>query len=365
VKKLLALIIACLVAWNGYLTYMLLNINNQYQLIPNRTIVNQSVSKITTDLSVIVGECEHKVVMISTFANNNLIASGSGVIYQVEDKEVFIVTNNHVVENGSSFKIKFANGEEIEAHKVGGDALTDIAVLSAKPEDADPGFMTEPFRMGDSSLISVGEYVIAIGAPLGGDFQGSTTFGIISGKDRVIPVDLDGDGIEDWDSIVLQTDAAINPGNSGGALVNLAGELIGITSMKISNPAVEGMGFAIPINEVVSIVEQLKEFETVKRPRLGITGIGVSDLSNMEKNYYKVDLTLTGGVLVTSVLADSAAEQVGIRPGDVIIKIDTAQIIDYKQFRQELYKKEISQKISLEIYRDGQIKVFEVILPSN
>lgn len=364
-KKLLVIVIAVMIGWTGYLSYVIFNINSQNLMTSSRTVVNQSVSKITTDLTVLVAESERKVVMISTLNNNVMIASGSGVIYQIENDEVFIITNNHVVENGNTFRVKFANGEEIEAVKVGGDALTDIAVLSVKPEGVTPGFTVEPFKLGDSSLTSVGEYVIAIGSPLGGSFQGSTTFGIISGKDRVIPVDLNNDGVDDWDSIVLQTDAAINPGNSGGALVNLAGELIGITSMKINDPNIEGMGFAIPINEVTSIVEQLKEFEMVKRPRLGITGIGIYDMSNMEKNYYGVNLTLTSGVLVSGIIANSPAEQAGIKAGDVITKMDGVSIIDYKQFRQELYKKEINQKITVEIYRDGQVRVFEATLSSN
>ena len=359
-KKLSTLFMAVLLVWNIFLTYQWYhlqknaNSNNQ-----EKTVIDQTVSKITTDLTKIIENSEAKVVSVSNYRNNNLVATGSGVIYQTNGEEVLVVTNYHVVENGTSFKVRFASGEQLDAERVGFDLLTDIAVLRIRPE-----FTVTPFKMGDSSLTSVGEYVIAIGSPLGVEFQGSATFGIISGKDRLIAVDLNNDGVDDWDSILLQTDAAINPGNSGGALVNLAGELIGITSMKMSNYNVEGMGFAIPINEVVSIVEQIKENGSVKRPLLGISAIGVSDMTNYEKNYYRIDLSINQGILVTSVAAGSAADKAGIKVGDIIIKMDDVGINTFKQFRIELYKKNINQKISVEIKRGNQNLTFDAVLTS-
>lgn len=358
-KKLTGVMIALLICWNALLTYAYYYKSNTTGIIANRPIVDHSVSRITSDLTKLIAICEPQVVGISTYRNNDLTSTGSGVIYQVSGEEVLIVTNNHVIEYGNNFKIRFANGEQREAFRIGADILTDIAVLSVNTD-----FEVKPFKIGDSALTTVGEYVVAIGSPLGLEFQGTATFGIISGKDRVIPIDLSNNGIPDWDSIVLQTDAAINPGNSGGALVNLAGELIGITSMKISSYDVEGMGFAIPINEIVSIVEQIKEYGVVKRPLLGVSGIGVSSMSNMEKNYYNIDLSLNSGIYISNVAEKSAAEKAGIKIGDIITKMDNVIITDYKQFRVELYKKSINQKITIEVLRDNQKRTFEAILAS-
>jgi len=359
-KKIGAFLIALLLIWNGFLTYQLYYLNKKTTTTTtDKTVVDLTVAKITSDLTKLVEVCEPKVVAVSTYRGINLVSTGSGVVYQSDENEVLIVTNFHVVENGTSFKVRFANNEQVEATRVGYDILTDIAVLSVKTE-----FTVEPFKMGDSSLISVGEYVVAMGSPLGLEFQGTATFGIISGKDRIIPVDLNKDGIDDWDSIVMQTDAAINRGNSGGALVNMAGELIGITSMKISSYDVEGMGFAIPVNEVIPIVEQIKEFNTVKRPMLGISGVGISDMSNMDKNYYNIDLSITQGILVTSVSVGSAAEKAGIKVGDIITKMDNISMINFKQFRVELYKKTINQKISIEIQRKENKFIVEAVLTS-
>lgn len=353
-KKLTGVVLAILLIWNVFLTVQVLS---KSDIGSNRQIVNQSVSKITTDLTKLVESSQTKVVGVSTYRNNNLIGTGSGVVYYSDGSSVTIVTNNHVIEKGSIFKVTFANGEELEAKKIGTDLVSDIAVLKV-----DIDFSIASFKLGDSSLVSVGEYVIAIGSPLGLNFQGTTTFGIISGKDRLIPVDLDGNGYEDWDSIVLQTDAAINPGNSGGALVNLAGELIGITSMKIADSDVEGMGFAIPINEVISIVSQIQENGKVIRPILGVSGYGISDLSNIEKSYLEIDLASNVGVYIYLVGKASAAEKAGIKEGDIIIKFAGVDIRDYKQFRQELYKKNVNDKVSIVILRGGQTLTLEAVL---
>ncbi len=180
--------------------------------------------------------------------------TGSGVVYKIENGEAYIVTNHHVIENAEKLEVTLADGSKKEATLIGSDIWTDLAVIKV---DAD-GIETVA-NFGDSEVLKQGETVIAIGNPLGLDFYGSVTVGVISGTNRAVPVDLNGDGTEDWQSEVLQTDAAINGGNSGGALVNLNGDLIGINSMKIASESVEGLGFAIPINTVIPIIQQLEE----------------------------------------------------------------------------------------------------------
>src|SRR5690606_38956611 len=180
--------------------------------------------------------------------------TGSGVIYKSEGDTAYVVTNHHVVDGASGIEVTLADGTKVEAQVVGSDIWTDLAVLEMSNNK-----VQDVVELGDSDALKRGEAVIAIGNPLGLEFSGSVTSGVVSGTDRAVPVDLDGDGQEDWQAEVLQTDAAINPGNSGGALVNLAGQLIGINSMKIATSAVEGIGFSIPINSAMPVINSIEE----------------------------------------------------------------------------------------------------------
>lgn len=359
-KKIMVAMIALLVGWNIFLTYQLMVSPSSSTSGGSTTVTNQQVSNITTDLTELAENADDKVVGIVTKVNGQEYATGSGIVYAVDNDEVTIVTNHHVIDGGTGYTVVFANGEQIDGTLVGSDELTDLAVLKVSVD-----FDVTAFSLADSSLAKTGEYVLAIGSPLGIEYQGTTTFGIISAVDRSIAVDLNSDGIEDWDAIVLQTDAAINPGNSGGALVNQAGELIGITSMKItgtSGSSVEGMGFAIPSNEVVSIVTQIIENGEVKRPLIGISGVGVSELSTREKSYFGISLDLESGVFVSSVSEGGAAEKAGLKAGDIITKLDDVTIDSFKQFRSELYQKNIDDKVVIEVLREGETITVEAVL---
>ena len=208
-----------------------------------------------------------------------------------------------LVEDAKSVEVTLADGTKAEANIVGGDIWTDLAVL-----EIDDTGVEAVIEFGDSDVLKQGETVIAIGNPLGLDFYGSVTTGVVSGKDRAIPVDLNGDGVEDWQAEVLQTDAAINPGNSGGALINLAGQLVGINSMKISESTVEGIGLAIPVNSAIPIIEDLEQNGKVNRPSMGITLI---DLTNVpafhQKETLKLPEEVTTGVVVDEVVRNSPA----------------------------------------------------------
>ncbi len=166
-------------------------------------------------------------------------------------------------------------------------------------------------KCGDSSKLETGETVLAIGSPLGIEYAGTVTQGIVSGIDRTVSVDLNDDGQEDWDMNVIQTDAAINPGNSGGALVNAAGELVGITSMKLADTSVEGMGFALPINDVITSVEQIISNGKVTRPLIGISGFSLSGYSSYQLRYYRIDTDLTDGIYVSRVTSGGPASKAG------------------------------------------------------
>ena len=206
--------------------------------------------------------------------------TGSGVIYKKQGDKAYIVTNHHVVEGAEELEITFDDGRKTEGKLVGSDMWTDLAVI-----EIDAKLVKTVVEFGDSDALKRGETVIAIGNPLGLGFSGSVTVGVVSGKDRSIPIDFDENGTVDWYADVLQTDAAINPGNSGGALINLAGQLIGINSMKISEATVEGIGLAIPINLAIPIIEQLEKHGEVNRPTMGVTllDLQASRHNNSEK----------------------------------------------------------------------------------
>ncbi|MGB3102503.1 MAG: trypsin-like peptidase domain-containing protein, partial [Psychrobacillus psychrotolerans] len=219
--------------------------------------------------------------------------TGSGVIYKKENGKAYVITNYHVIEDAKSVEVTLADGSKAEASIVGGDIWSDLAVL-----EIDDTGVEAVIEFGDSDILKQGETVIAIGNPLGLDFYGSVTTGVVSGKDRAIPVDLNGDGLEDWQSEVLQTDAAINPGNSGGALINLAGQLIGINSMKISESTVEGIGLAIPVNTAIPIIEDLEQNGKVNRPSMGITLIDLTNVPAVhQKETLKLPAEVTTGVV--------------------------------------------------------------------
>jgi serine protease Do len=204
----------------------------------------------------------------------------------------------------------------------------------------------------------MGEPVIAIGNPLGATFSGSVTQGIISGLKRTIPVDINQDGLIDWNAEVLQTDAAINPGNSGGALINIAGQLIGINSMKIAQNAVEGIGLSIPINSARPIIDDLEKFGTVKRPYMGVDLKSVSEIpAYYQEEALKLPRNINYGVALRQVIPNSPAAQAGMKELDVIVEMDGEKINDVIDLRKHLYqKKKIGEQMKIKYYRSGKLK---------
>ena len=308
----------------------------------------------TTD---VIEKVNSSVVGVLVYANGTASGSGSGVVYRVDGKTAYIITNAHVVSGATDVQVVFSNKESVNATIVGSDTYSDIAVLKLTAD-----FDMTAIKCGDSSLLDQGETVLAIGSPLGIEYAGTVTQGIVSGIDRTVSVDLNDDGQEDWDMNVIQTDAAINPGNSGGALVNMAGELVGITSMKLSNTSVEGMGFALPINDVITSVEQIIENGKVTRPQIGISGVSLSGYSSYQLRYYRINTDLTDGIYVSRVTSGGAASKAGIQEGDIIVKFDGKEVTTYKSFLTELYSKEPGDKVSVVVNRNGTEKTIEVTL---
>lgn len=344
-NKLLYVLVGALIISNIYLFTL---VNKEETPSYKEPTVRNVATNIESNITEVAEETQNKVVSVFTFKGQQQSGSGSGVVYKNEEGVIKIVTNHHVIEGGTNYIIRFADGQEIEADLLGSDVYTDLALLQVKAD-----LEIEPFIIGDSGLSKVGEFVIAIGSPLGVEFENSVTFGIISGKNRIVPVDLNNDGVTDWDMQVLQTDAAINPGNSGGALVNMAGELIGINSLKFSSNQVEGMGFSIPVNEMVPIIKQIEEKGKVDYPIIGISAISISDLNSFQKNRYNIDENLDKGVLIMEATSGGPAEKANLKGGDIITKFNNEEITSFKDFRRLLYTQRIGETVRLEILRDG------------
>ena len=288
-----------------------------------------------------------------------LVGTGSGVVYKVDGDTAYVVTNNHVIAGHDSLEVTLADGTQIEATEVGSDLLSDLAVLQISSES-----VTDVIEFANSDDTQVGSIAIAIGSPLDSStFASTVTQGIVSGLNRSLPIDTDGDGTEDWEMTLLQTDAAINPGNSGGALVNSNGQLIGINSSKIATSTVEGMGFAIPSNDVQQIIEQLEANGEVVRPVLGTTTVNLNYFA-LETRVQDLGLAedMTDGTVVVDVMANSSAAAAGVEQFDVITAINDEPVTDGQVLRQLLYKYQVGDTVTLTVIRGGEEQQVEVTL---
>ncbi|MCG8397121.1 S1C family serine protease [Bacillus atrophaeus] len=293
----------------------------------------------------------------SSSSSESESGTGSGVIFKKDNKKAYIITNNHVVEGANKLTVTLYNGKTETAKLVGSDAITDLAVLEISSDNVD-----KVASFGDSSQLRTGEKVIAIGNPLGQQFSGTVTQGIISGLDRTIDVDTTQGTVE---MNVLQTDAAINPGNSGGPLINSSGQVIGINSLKVSENGVESLGFAIPSNDVEPVVDELLANGKVERPFLGVQMV---DMSQVPQTYQENTLGLFGnqlskGAYVKEVQSNSPAAKAGIRSEDIIVKLNGQDVESSADIREILYKDlKVGDKTTIQVIRNGKTKTLNVSL---
>lgn len=275
--------------------------------------------------------------------------SGSGVILS---EDGYILTNNHVissadsssfyqVSDAKSIKVKiYGDDTEYSAEIIGTDSQTDLAVLKIDKTGLTPA------ELGDSSSVQIGEFVLAIGNPYNLDY--SVTAGIISALNREMTV-------ENTTYNVIQADCAINSGNSGGALVNSKGEVIGITTLKLAGDGIEGVSFAIPVNETVPIYKELIEKGKISRPFVGISGIDLDEATAIRNG-------LTKGIYVDSVVSGSGAEDAGIMAGDVIVSFDGKDVSTMDELNAIKNTKNIGDKIEIKLYRKSELKTFTITL---
>lgn len=284
--------------------------------------------------------------------------SGSGFVYKKDDKNGYILTNYHVVNGAKKIKVTFINGSEVEASIVGSDEYSDIAILKV-----DAKSILEVAELGSSSEVELGDTIFTIGAPLGKDYMGSVTKGILSGKNRMVGVQLSSGN---YLMEALQIDAAINSGNSGGALCNIKGQVIGVTSSKLIGDGVESMGFAIPIDTVNTIIADLEKGKTINRPYVGVQ---VADLNNSFGLQYYSNVQISSDVEFGAVIAyvekDKSASKAGLQVGDVIIEMDGKKIEDSSHFRYNLYQHKVGDKIKIKYYRKNKILETTISLTEN
>lgn len=279
---------------------------------------------------------------------------GSGVVYKKVGDSIFIITNAHVVGNKEQQKVTYGDNKAVTGKVLGTDKWSDIAVVKAKlTQDSD----VKAIKMGDSKNLIIGEPLVVVGNPLGTEFKGSVSKGIISGLNRHVPVDIDKDDHYDVLMDAFQMDAPVNPGNSGGAVVNRDGKLIGIASMKISMDNVEGMAFAVPVNQVQSISQQLEKKGKVNYPNTGVKIINTNDLDDVGKQSLNLPSKVDNGVVVGAVKPNGLADKSGLQKNDVIVKLDGKQVEDTLRYRQIIFSHKNDLKtLSAQIYRDGKLK---------
>ncbi|MEG6567482.1 trypsin-like peptidase domain-containing protein [Thermoanaerobacterium saccharolyticum] len=324
--------------------------NSNFNLIANiAKIVSPSVVGIDTSVSYTNGFGSALVPE----------GSGSGIII---DSQGYIVTNNHVVDGASKITVNLSDGRKFPAQLIGKDSKTDLAVLKINATNLIPA------KLGDSSKLEVGDLAVAIGNPLGESFAGTVTAGIISGLNRNLQSDYGPVNL-------IQTDAAINPGNSGGPLVNSNGEVVGITSVKLTSTGgsnaqdpfgmfqsqstpVEGMGFAIPINEAKPIIDDLIKHGYVERPMMGVS---VQEVTQQDAAQYNIPV----GLYIAQVQQGSGADEAGLQAGDVITAVDGTKVQTFDALQSIISKHKVGDTITVTFWRNGRTMSTKVKLMSS
>lgn len=291
--------------------------------------------------------------------SGNVISSGSGFVYSKDSKYGYILTNSHVVSGATTVQGVLSNNNTVELKVLGTDSYTDLAVLRMDAKD-----VLGVASIGKSSNVKVGNTVFTVGSPMGSNYSGTVTKGILSGKDRLIETSSSTDSYttESYIVKVMQTDAAISPGNSGGPLVDLAGDVIGINSLKLVDSSVEGMGFAIPIEDTMSYVDTLAQGKKVERPILGVQILDLTNKLLLQRYGINYDSSINEGIILVKVNGGYPASDAGLKNMDVVTKINGEKVTTTSQFKYELYKYSIGDTIEVTYVRNGKEKTTKIKL---
>ncbi len=369
-KKWGQLLVVILISFfSGVLgTFTTLQLSQKQNTNPtNTTTVSKTAVKNENSTTQAVDKVKDAVVSVITYSANSqnslfgstdtdtdtnteqVSSEGSGVIYKKEGNFAYLVTNTHVINGAKKVDIRLADGTKVPGEIVGSDTYSDIAVVKIAADK-----VTTVAEFGDSDQLTVGETAIAIGSPLGSEYANTVTQGIVSSLNRNVSLKSeDGQAIS---TKAIQTDTAINPGNSGGPLINIQGQVIGITSSKIATnggTSVEGLGFAIPSNDAINIINQLEKNGKVTRPALGIQMVNLSNLSSTDLQRLNVPSSVTSGVVVRSVITSMPANG-HLQQYDVITKVDDKAISSTTELQSALYSHSIGDSMTITYYRNGK-----------
>lgn len=334
----------------------------------NDSAFNGTTKDETTAMKIAKNSVKSVVTVENDLSNDTTVSDnknesdneiGSGVVYKKVGDSIYIFTNAHVVGDQEKQKVTYGNDKSVTGKVIGKDKWSDLAVVKAKVADEN----IKPMTMGVSNNIKLAEPILVIGNPLGTDFKGSVSQGIVSGLNRHVPVDIDKN--DNYDALMkaFQIDAPVNPGNSGGAVVDRDGRLIGIVSLKIDMHNVEGMAFAIPINDVRKIAKELEHKGKVNYPNTEIKIKNVGDIDDSERNAINLPTKVNHGVLIGEVKENGLGDKSGLKKGDVIVELDGKKIEDNLRYRQVIYSHYDDQKtITAKIYRNGAEKNIKIKL---
>ena len=359
--------------------FILGGVSMYYFSLKNRVVVTDNGEKVTQvsstckscnstvivengSLSAAVEKAYDSAVMIKTYNGSRAKGSGSGFIYKIEGDSAYVMTNHHVIDGGNKWIVITSTDEEIEGKVLGSDEYLDIAIIKISKKS----YMEAASIVSDDNKINLGDTVFTIGAPVGYEYRGTVTNGIISGLNRLVEVSLKNNSSkEDYVMEVIQTNAAVNPGNSGGPLLNANGEVIGIISMKLVEDSIEGMGFAIPINYALSHVNTLEKGEKIDRPLLGISMLNVTDTYALFQNRITIPDNVTEGVVVVEISEKSGAANSELKKGDVITKINGEKVKNGAYLKYLLYKYNPGETVKITYNRGGKELTTSIKLTKN
>lgn len=332
-------------------------------LIVSNYSVQQVVKNITTSelvetsIATSVNKVYSATVIVVSYKDGKQISTGTGFVYKKDNNKAYIMTNNHVIDGADTVEVEFNDkSERIDAKILGGEAYADIAVLTIDAKEA-----ASVVEIGASEEITLGDTIFTVGSPMGVTYKGTVTKGILSGKERMVEVSLSG-STTDYYMNVLQLDAAVNPGNSGGPLCDVSGNVIGIISLKIVQDEVEGMGFAIPIEDALEYANTIEKGGEIVRPYVGISMLDLSEEYSLWQNRITIPEGVEEGVAVLEVVDGSPADKAKFKKGDIIVKLGDADISGIADFRYELYKYEVGDKIKVTYYRNGKEQTTSITL---
>ena len=345
IVSVLSVILGCLIMYGIMYLY-------PKTVVKTVTEETKTVNVVDEGISEGINNVYNSVVVVETYKNNRVVSTGSGFAFKEDNDITYIMTNNHVISGGNKVVLTLSNDEEIEATIVGSDSFTDIAVLKVKSNKN-----LKIAKLSSASKVKVGDTVFAVGAPLGKQFKSTVTRGILSGKNRLVETTSSN---EELLMNVMQTDASINPGNSGGPLCDASGNVIGVTSLKIVESSVEGLGFAIQIDDAISYANNLIENGKIVRGYVGIKMLNANETFQLLRNGITLDSGVTDGVVIVEVIKDSPASKANLKSEDVIVKVGKDDIKNIAEFRYYLYKYKVGDEVELTIYRNGKTEKVKV-----